>query len=203
MKKRIFSLFLLLIFVFSCNSDDVLDSTVSSAQESNNAQHRVSTRKSGSLQYSLFQNVQQYNLTDAAYATGEIYCSEATVAVMEFGYQGSPASKYEVRIPGVPLITAASGKSYRTLTVNLYPGINTFSTWVLFSGPDQSANIRLNLVSIGGDVALAADGYIDLVAEGHSQLKAVDGSSSSAHSKCSKCGALNSANAQKCFSCGK
>lgn len=203
MKKRIFSLVLLLFFVFSCNSDDALESTISSAQESNNVEHYVSTRKSSSLQYSLFQNVEQYNLTSASYAQGEIYCSEAAVAIIEFGYQGSPASKYEIRMPGSPTITAASGKSFRTLTVNLSPGINTFSVWVLFSGPAQSANLRLNLVSIGGDVTLDAEGYIDLVAQGHSELKAVDGSATPDHSICSKCGALNSASAQKCVSCGK
>ncbi|OUL61376.1 hypothetical protein [Flavobacterium sp. AJR] len=203
MVKRMFTLVLLLFFAFSCNSDDALESTVSSDQESNIAEHHVSTRKSSSLQYSLFQNVEQYNLTDAAYAQGEIYCSEAAVAVIEFGYQGSPASKYEIRMPGSPTITAASGKSFRTLTVNLNPGINTFSVWVLFSGPAQSANLRLNLVSIGGDVTLNAEGYIDLVTQGHTEPRAVGGAATPYHLMCSKCGALNSAGAQKCISCGK
>lgn len=200
-------------FVLSCNNDDVLDShspsNSVSSEKSNSVEHVISTSKfsdsnlnSSTPQYSLFQNVNQWDISTGAYAIGEIYSPVATVATVKFGYMGSPASKYELRLPGYTTITSAAGNSVRTLNVNLIPGINTFQVCVLFSAPGQSANARISLLSIGGDSTLNADGYIDLVAEGRSGFHDVGGSNPS-HSKCSRCGFPNSIDAQKCVSCGK
>jgi hypothetical protein len=206
MKKLLCLLFLSSI-IFSCNNDDVTEQKLSSSHDSSlkssSIKPRSLTAKSSSTNYSLFKVTEQYHSGTEAGIIGEIYCSRAMLATFQFGYHGNVATKYELRMPSTPLITSAVGPSVRTITAQLHPGINRFAVCVKFSGPEQYANARLSLISIDNDTTLDAEGYTDLTAEGHSETKAVDGSTSPMHVKCSRCGFLNSKIALKCSSCGK
>ncbi|MDI5899574.1 hypothetical protein [Flavobacterium yafengii] len=210
MKKKLITLLLFSFFIFSCNNDDIaeheLSSNHASTLKSKNIKPYTSTLKSSTLQYSLFQNIQRYDGGSEVGVNGEIYCSEATVATFQFGYQGNVSTKYELRMPSSPLITSASGRSVRTYTINLQPGINTFSLTVKFSvttTSPQYANARLSLISIDNDTSLDAEGYVDLVADGYYEHYDPTGSTPH-HMTCSQCGyTLNSVNAPQCAACGK
>ena len=205
--KKLLCLLSLSLLIFSCVNEEISEQPLSSNQASTSQsgakKSTALTAKSSSIQYSLFQVTQEFNSGTEAVIVGEIYCSQAVEAKFQFGYHGNVPTKYEVRMPGVPLITSAFGPSNRTITTQLLPGINTFSVTVKFSGPNQYANAKLSLLSINNDTSLNAEGDIDLTAQGYSEQKAVDGSSNSMHAICSKCGALNLKDALKCISCGK
>jgi hypothetical protein len=218
MKKNLLCLLFLSVFMFSCNTDDIVENELASNQgislesnsignhgltlKSSSIKNRVSTLGTRSIQYSLFQNVEQFTTGTSVFGLGEIYCSEATSATLEFFYQGNPGTSYNINMPNTGILRPSNGASRRTVTIKLDAGINKFSVQLLFNAPFQRADLRLVLISIAGDNSLDGEGYVDLVAQGSSEIWD-PGASKPLHTKCSSCGFLNSTSAPKCVSCGK
>lgn len=159
MKKHYLYLFLL-FFMFGCNKADII-------AEQELSQDSGVILRSGSLEYTFFQNVESFTESSGDnFIEGEIYCSQETVGVFQLGCQLAPGATYLLWTPSGVYSSSTPGSSLKTITTVLRPGINHFSLSVRFSGPNQNGMARLVITSIGG--SLLGEGYVDLVAQGHS-----------------------------------
>lgn len=153
-------------------------------------------------QNTLFQNVQTYSTASSATINGEIYCTDYAVYTFDFAYDGNGGS-YSVYTPGSNAnLFINNGRAIRKVSMNLSPGINTFSIVINFNGAAQYGYATLKVDQINGSISGNEPGYVDLVIQAQSELQEMTGSSTY-HWVCKKCGMLNSTATSTCVDCGK
>ncbi|GAA4183292.1 Ran-binding zinc finger domain-containing protein [Sphingobacterium ginsenosidimutans] len=153
-----------------------------------------------SNEFTLFQNIQTYlDPTGEFTIEGEIFCPTAATYTFEFAFTG--VGSYIGYLSDGILRPQIGEKARKTVTANLHAGTNQLSLKVLFSKPNQSAYARLVIDKINGQNLGSEQGYVDLVAQGTSQLQ--DPLSGKAyHWVCKKCNMINSEVSSKCIGCG-
>lgn len=150
----------------------------------------------------MFQNVQTYYTPSSATIDGEIYCADYAVYTFDFVYDGSGGS-YAVYTPGGnPNIFINNGRAIRKVSMNLSPGINSFSIVVNFNGAVQYGYAALKIDKINGSSSGNETGFVDLTIQGQSELTELLGGATY-HWVCKKCGMLNSTGTTTCVDCGK
>jgi len=196
MKTKCFILFCLLLVMASCNENSPIDSQELSYGE----ELSVFTK---SNRNTLFQNVESFTaLNGDTWITGEIYCPNRVEYTFVFAFYGQVGgATYYVNLSSYKNFYPANGGSFRTEKIVLAPGTHYFSVGVFFSEPGQSGNARLMIDKINGQMITNEDGYVDLVAEGESQIHD-PGGSEPFHWTCPACGMLNSIATSTCVACG-
>lgn len=150
----------------------------------------------------LFQNVQTYSTASSATIDGEIYCTDYAVYTFDFAYDGNGGS-YSVYTPGSNAnLFINNGRAIRKVSMNLSPGINTFSIVINFNGAVQYGYASLKVDQINGSALGNEPGFVDLVIHGQSELSEPVGGATY-HWVCKKCGMVNSTGTSTCVDCGK